>query len=81
MGKQSFLVFIVLFVFCTVKSNGQDNPQTMAVEAFDSLNLRELYPNPGESGNIKQGLFLIENFLKKKNYHTSTPCLMLGKGF
>jgi len=67
MGKPSCWTFMILLVLCTFKTKGQDNPQVVAVEAFDSSNLRVLYPDPVKLESIKQGLSLIENFLKKKN--------------
>lgn len=49
-------------VLYSIKGNAQE---VVAVEGMNSLNLRALYPNPTELENVKQGLLILERFLKK----------------
>jgi len=70
MIKASLGAFIILLSFCSLTTKGQGIPQVVTVEAFDSSNLNKLYFNHTQLANVKSGLSLIENFLKKKTYHT-----------
>jgi len=75
MGKPSCWIFLILLILFTSKINGQDKPQVVKVEAFDSSSLRVLYPSPDKLKSITQALSLIEDFLKKREltYIDSLP--------
>jgi hypothetical protein len=79
MRKLLYSTITILVLLSSIKSSGQAYYKVIAGENLTSLTLRELYPNPNELENVKQGLSLVESFLKKEDLSNTDSASDFGR--